>query len=88
VNGYFLCLTSVPGTPIYGAPPSGAIIGYTGNVVAFAGIQSGRWVSVQTDDGLLGYIDGATIKPFQPAYPGQACVVTLGVGQRPIFHIN
>ena len=63
-------------------------IGYTRNVVAFQGQQNGGWISVVSyDDPQIGWIDGTTIKPFQPAYPGQRCIVTVDISQRPIFQI-
>ena len=46
-NGYFLCLSSVPGTPTHANAPGGTIVGQTGDVVAFAGFQNGDWVSIQ-----------------------------------------
>ena len=65
----FLCLTSQPGTPIHDAPAANsAVIGYTRQVVAFYGLQEGRWISIQMYDGSrLGWLDGTTIRPFQPA---------------------
>jgi hypothetical protein len=38
--GEFLCLSSAPNVPIYSGPGPGAgTVGYTRNVVAFAGMQ-------------------------------------------------
>ncbi len=88
-NGQFLCLAAIPGTPIYEhAGATSAVMGTTRGVVAFQGLQNGRWISVQTDNGLLGWIDGTTIKPYQTAYPGHSCVVQIDSVQRPIFQIN
>ena len=71
-NGDFLCLTSVPGSPIHGgANAPGQIVGYTGNVVAFAGIQNEHCLAIQQDDRILGYVDDTAVKAFQPAIPGR-----------------
>ena len=76
-NGDFLCLTTVPGTPIYGGgEAAGQTVDHTGSVVAFAGIQNEHRLAVQRDNGILGYVDDKAVKAFQPAYPGQACIVT------------
>ncbi len=87
--GAFLCLASVPGTPIYsGAGSFNPIMGYTTNVVAFSSLQNRRWISIQTYNGLMGWIDGTTIKPFQTVHPWETCIVTIDAAQRPIFHIS
>jgi len=88
--GRWLCLTSTPGTPIYSGPsPGGQIIGYTRQVVAFQGQQSGRWISIiPYDRPEISWIDGRTIKPFQPAFPGQRCIVYEDTRQRPVFEID
>ena len=83
-NGDFLCLTSMPGSPIHGgADAPGQIVGYTGAVVAFAGIQNEHRLAIQQDNGILGYVDDTAVKAFQPAYPGQACIVTRDLNQHP-----
>lgn len=89
--GRWLCLTSRPGTPIYSGPSEdAAIIGYTRDVVAFGGQQTGHWISViQYDSARIGYIDGLTIKPFHPAFSGQRCIVWEDVyHRRPLFEID
>lgn len=85
-NGQFLCLAATPGTPIYQGTGRGAILGYTRDVVAFSYIQHGPWISVQTDQGLMGYIDGGTIRAYPRAHPGHSCTVQVDIQQHPIFY--
>ncbi len=87
--GEFLCLSSVPGMPIYSRPGlGGGILGYTRNVVAFAGMQQGGQIMIITYNGLDGWIDGTKITPFHGA-PSQRCIVPgRDLGQRPIFEID
>ena len=87
--GEFLCLSSVPNTPIYSRPGTGAgVLGYTRNVVAFAGMQQGGQIMIITYSGLDGWIDGTKIAPFHGA-PGQRCIVPgRDRLQRPIFEID
>lgn len=88
-NGEFLCLSSVPNMPIYSRPGPGAgILGYTRDVVAFAGMQQGGQIMIITYNGLDGWIDGTKISPFHGA-PGQRCIIPgRDRGQRPIFEID
>ena len=88
-NGQFLCLAAVPETPIYEHAGYGsAIIGYTKDVVAFQGIQNEGFISIQTDNALIGYIDGTKIQPYGTAHPGPSCSADINAAQQPIFRIN
>jgi hypothetical protein len=89
VVGEFLCLSSVPNMPIYSQPgPDAGILGYTRNVVAFAGMQQGGQIMIITYNGMDGWIDGRKIAPFHGA-PGQRCIVPgRDRPQRPIFEID
>jgi hypothetical protein len=42
---------------------------------------------VPYDSPVIGWIDATTLKPFQPSFPGQRCIITVDVAQRPIFQI-
>ncbi len=91
--GEYLCLSSVPGTPVYARPRDGltppALIGYTKSIVAFNGWQNGEDIGIVYYTGGVGWIDGHKITPFQAAYPGQRCIVPgLHRNLRPIFEID
>ena len=63
-------------------------MGYTKDVVAFQGIQNEGFISIQTDNGLIGYIDSTKIQPYGTARPGHACVAQINAAQQPIFEIK
>jgi hypothetical protein len=88
-NGDYLCLVVPEGIPVY-AHPYGVtpLLGYTRTLVAFSGWQEGRWISVQHYDGLMGWIDGTVVKPYQTVYPGHQCVVGRNAQRQPVFYID
>lgn len=84
-----MSLAAGPGTPIYGsAGASGNIVGYTGDVVAFQGIQNEGFISIQTDNDLIGDIEGTKIQPYGTAHPGHSCIAYINTAQQPIFRVN
>lgn len=88
-SGAFLCLAAPPGTPVYAHPGNNQpIMGYTRDVVAFAGIQEGKWISIVYYDARMGWIDGLLIRPYGDAHPGHKCVADRDWQQRPVFYRN
>lgn len=87
-NGYFLCLSSVPGTPIHANAPAGTSVGQTGDVVAFAGFSERRLGQYSTLWWLtrLGYRLSAQAFPAGPS--GPAVHSNLGIHQEPVFYID
>ena len=87
--GKYLCLSVEPGTPVALHPGGSEIIGYTRNVVAFYGVQLGKYVSVIYYNGALGWVDGLKIRPYHGPRRNSKCIVP-GVDRqlRPIFVIT
>jgi hypothetical protein len=89
VNGEFLCLSAIPGTPVYAYPGSNQVIGFTRNVVAFGGESQGGQVMIVYYTGINGWVDSAKLSPFHGSRPGQACIIPgRTLQQQPIFQIN